>query len=91
MAVHPEFQHQGIGSELVRKGLERCGRLGHRIVIVVGHPSYYPRFGFISARSKGLEAPFPVPDEAFMVMEFVPGSLDGVSGTVVYSDPFNNV
>ena len=47
MAIHPEFQNRGIGSELVRQGLERCRKLGYKVVIVVGHPTYYPRFGFI--------------------------------------------
>ena len=53
MAVRPEFQRQGVGSELVRRGLERCRRLGHSIVIVLGHPNYYPRFGFSPAGAKG--------------------------------------
>ena len=67
MAVRPELQGRGIGSELVRRGLDACHRLQHGIVIVVGHPHYYPRFGFTPARPHGLEAPFPVPDDAFMV------------------------
>jgi putative acetyltransferase len=91
MAVHPEFQNQGFGSRLVREGLERCRNLGHKIIVVVGHPEFYPRFGFTSARAKGLEAPFPVPDEAFMVIELAVKALDGVSGTVVYSAPFIEV
>jgi putative acetyltransferase len=91
MAVHPEFQNQGIGSRLVMEGLERYRSLGHRIVVVLGHPKYYPRFGFTSARAKGLEAPFPVPDEAFMVAELVPGGLDTVSGMTVYPAPFEGV
>ncbi len=91
MAVHPEFQNQGIGSRLVREGLERCRSLGHKIVVVVGHPEFYPRFGFTPARAKGLEAPFPVPDEAFMVTELVPGALDGISGMIVYPAPFEGV
>jgi len=90
LAVRPELQNQGIGSELVRDGLEECRRLGHKTVVVVGHPEYYPRFGFSSARAKGLEAPFPVPDEAFMVLELVPGALDGVGGTVKYPPPFSD-
>ena len=90
MAVQPEFQKQGIGSKLVEKGLECCRRLGHQIVIVVGHPEYYPRFGFSSARARGLEAPFPVPDEAFMVIELTQGVLDGVSGMVVYPPAFSD-
>jgi putative acetyltransferase len=88
MAVHPDFQSQGIGSALVRKGLEICRDLGHVAVVVIGHPDYYPRFGFTSARSKGLEALFPVPDEAFLAIELMPGSLHGVKGSVVYPPAF---
>jgi putative acetyltransferase len=91
MAVHPEFQNRGIGSELVRQGLERCRKLGYKVVIVVGHPTYYPRFGFISARAKGLETPFPVPDEAFMVIELTPGALNGISGMIIYPPAFEEV
>ena len=91
MAVQPEFQKQGIGSQLVEKGLECCPRLGYEIVIVVGHPGYYPRFWFSSAKARGLGAPFPVPDEAFMVVELTQGVLDGVSGMVVYPAAFNEV
>lgn len=91
MAVLPEFQNQGIGSELVRYGLKECKRLGHKIVVVVGHPNYYPRFGFSSARAKGLESPFPVSDEVFMVLELVPGVLDRISGMVRYSKAFDEV
>lgn len=89
MAVRPEFQRRGIGSEMVRWGLEECRRLGHGIVIVVGHPTYYPRFGFTSARAKGLEAPFEVPGEAFMALELIPGATDGVGGTVKYPPAFD--
>jgi len=88
LAVRPEFQNQGIGSQLVRRGIERCRTLGHRIVVVVGHPTYYPRFGFSPARARGLEAPFPVPDEAFMVLELAPGALDGVAGMIRFPPPF---
>ena len=91
MAVRPEFQNQGIGSELVRKGLEECRRLGHKIIIVVGHPKYYPRFGFSPARAKGLELPFPAPDEAFMALELVPGALHGISGIVKYPPAFSEI
>ena len=91
MAVQPQFQRRGIGSQLVEKGLECCRTFGHQIVIVVGHPDYYPRFGFSSARTRGLEALFPVPDEAFMVIELAQGVLNGISGVVVYPAPFNEV
>jgi len=82
LAVMPAFQGQGIGSGLVTEGLKACKRLGFKAVVVVGHPDYYPRFGFSSARAKGLDAPFPVPDEAFMVQELVPGALDGIRGII---------
>jgi len=59
MAVLPEFQGCGIGSRLVREGLAACRRLGHRIVVVVGHPAYYPKFGFSPARAQGIDVPFP--------------------------------
>jgi putative acetyltransferase len=86
VAVLPEHQRRGIGAALIRYGLEECRRLGHRIVVVVGHPDYYPRFGFSSARAKGLEASFP--DPVFMVQALTPDALDGVCGTVEYPSPF---
>jgi putative acetyltransferase len=86
VAVLPECQNHGVGSALIRRGLEECRRFGHRIVVVVGHPNYYPRFGFSPARAKGLDAPFP--DRAFMVRELVPGALDGVCGRVEYPPAF---
>ena len=91
MAVHPEFQNQGIGSELIHQGLERSRNLGHKVVIVVGHPTYYTRFGFTSARVKGLEASFTVPDEAFMLIELSPDVLNDISGVVIYPPAFEGV
>jgi putative acetyltransferase len=88
MAVLPEFQNTGIGSQLVGIGLEKCQTLGHSIVIVIGHPEYYPRFGFVPARKMGLDLPFSVPDEAFMVCELVPATLDGIDGMVIFPPEF---
>jgi putative acetyltransferase len=59
---------------------------GERIVIVLGHPEYYPRFGFSTAKAKSLESPFP--PEAFMAMELSPGALEGVQGRVIYPPAF---
>jgi putative acetyltransferase len=56
MAVLPEYQRQGFGSQLVREGLKECLRIGHNIVVVLGHPEYYPRFGFTPAKPKGLRS-----------------------------------
>lgn len=89
LAVRSDLQNQGIGSELVRDSLERCRSLGHRIVVVIGHPTYYPRFGFSPARARGLEVPFPVSDEAFLALELVPGALDEIAGMVKYPPPFS--
>jgi putative acetyltransferase len=91
IGVRAECQRQGIGGQLIRSALERAIALGYRAVILVGHPTYYPRFGFTPARAYGLEAPFPVPDEVFMVLPLRPDGLDGVRGTVVYPPAFNEV
>lgn len=91
MAVLPEFQRQGIGSALVKRGLAEAGRAGHKIVIVVGHPEYYPRFGFVKAGEKGLKLPFEAPDEVFMALELAPGALEGVKGEIVYPRAFHEV
>jgi putative acetyltransferase len=86
LAVVPEFQNRGIGSALVRGGLHACRDQGQRIVIVLGHPCYYPRFGFSPGPAARLESPFSGP--SFMALELVPGALHGVSGKVVYPPPF---
>ena len=89
LAVTPELQRQGVGSQLVRRGLDVCRSNGHGIVILVGHPDYYPRFGFSPAGARGLETTLPVSDEAFMAIELVPGALDGIKGTVRYPPAFD--
>lgn len=66
-------------------------KLGHKIVILLGHPAYYSRFGFLPARVKGLEVPIPAPDEAFMALELIPGALDGINGMVIYPPEFMEV
>ena len=91
MAVLPEYQNQGIGSQLVRAGLKECQGVGHDIVVVLGHPNFYPRFGFAPASLKGLRSEYDVPDEVFMVTELVPGALGGRSGLVKYHSEFAKV
>jgi putative acetyltransferase len=86
MAVRPGRQRQGLGSALVRQGLEACRALGVEAVVVLGHPAYYPRFGFSAGMARHLEAPFSGP--AFMALELTPGVLDGVSGRVRYPPAF---
>jgi putative acetyltransferase len=90
MAVLPNHQRRGIGSKLIHAGLEQCRQAGHRIVIVVGHPSYYPRFGFSPELAAPLQSEYA--GEAFMALEFVSGALDGVTGEEVkYPPPFDAV
>jgi putative acetyltransferase len=91
MAVSPEMQNSGIGSKLVRRGLEECAKLGFDAVFVLGHAEYYPRFGFTTAKTKGFGCEYDVPDEVFMVIELKPDSLDGQSGTVRYRPEFAGV
>lgn len=86
MAVPPEFQRRNIGSELVRHGLAQLRQQGERIVIVLGHEHYYPRFGFSSERARRLASPFP--PEAFMALELAEGALDSVHGRVRYATAF---
>ena len=86
VAVLPEHQRKGIGGQLIARGLDLLRGQGERVVIVLGHPSYYPRFGFSTEKAALLEAPFP--REAFMAMELVDGSLAGLRGRVVYPPPF---
>ncbi len=89
LAVLPDYQRQGIGSLLIQHGLQECDRLGFKAIVVLGHPTYYPRFGFTPAKQKGLTCEFSVPDEAFMVLELESGALDRYTGTVKYRPAFN--
>jgi len=91
LAVLPANQNQGVGSELVRQGLGECRRLGHDVVVVLGHPNYYPRFGFKPASSKGIRCEYDVPDEVFMVTELKSDALAGRSGWVRYHSEFGKV
>ena len=90
MSVRPEAQRRGIGSELVKAGLETCRARGCQAVVVLGHPEYYPRFGFSSGMAQTLRSPFSG-SEAFMALELIPGALASVAGTVRYPDAFGLV
>jgi putative acetyltransferase len=91
MSVIPERQNQRIGSLLIEEGLRRCREDGHRFVVVLGHPGYYPRFGFVPASRFGIKSEYDVADEVFMVMELREGALRGCAGVVKYQPEFNEV
>lgn len=84
IAVLPEHQGQGIGAELVRTGMARLEELGCPFVIVLGHPGYYPRFGFEPASRHGIRCEWEVPDEVFLVSVLDEGAMEGVSGLARY-------
>jgi putative acetyltransferase len=86
MAVLPDHQRRRVGSQLIRHGLTTLRERGERIVIVLGHREYYPRFGFTPEKARSLASPFP--PEAFMAVELVDGALDGLRGTVKYPKAF---
>jgi putative acetyltransferase len=88
MAVLPTHQRNGVGTALVRESLEEARRRGHGAVLVLGHPEFYPRFGFTPASRFGITCPYPAPDEAFLAVELVPGALQNLSGMVQYRPEF---
>jgi putative acetyltransferase len=87
MAVLPEFQRNGIGSQLVQRGLAELRAARHELVIVLGHAEYYPRFGFVKASTYGIRSEYDVPDEVFMALELKPGVLRGRGGGVARYRP----
>ncbi len=90
MAVVPHRQRSGIGSALADAGLKECRLLGAVGVVVVGHPSFYPRFGFVAASRFGLTCEFEVPDDVFMAVEFVDRALSATGGKIRYHPAFSN-
>lgn len=91
MAVHPDWQRRGVGSALVRAGLDEARGLGYGVVIVLGHSEYYPRFGFVPASAFGISCPYPAPDEAFLIAELQPGAAGGFKGLVKYRPEFDSL
>ena len=86
-AVLPRYQRTGAGSAAIRAGLAAARGLGENLVLVLGHPEYYPRFGFVPASRYGIRPSFEVPDEAMMALVF-DGTLPVPAGTIAYPAPF---
>ncbi len=91
IAVLPDVQRCGVGATLVLASLGELSLAGHAIVVVLGHPEYYPRFGFVRASTHGIRWEQDAPDEAFMVLELTPGALAGRGGVVRYRPEFSTV
>ena len=92
LAIIPGFQKQGVGGKLIKHGLQHLTNTGVDLVFVLGHPGYYPRYGFIPAGVQGFDAPYPIPEKhanAWMVQELHPGVIDSVSGKVRCADMLN--
>jgi putative acetyltransferase len=91
MAVLPDYQRKGIGSELMKAAIEKCRELDHEIVVVLGHPEFYPRFGFVTSAPLGIQWQYDAPEEAFMVLELYENALRGRCRVVSYREEFNEL
>lgn len=91
LGVAPQYQKKGVGSELIRRGLESARRLGNDSVIVMGDPLYYGRFGFEAARTWNIVPPFKAPSDVFMGMELKEGAFGNRGGVVLYPREFDGV
>ncbi len=91
LAVLNKFQRQGVGAALMRHGLQGCREQGYEAIAVVGHPEYYPKFGFLPASQYRLRCQFDVPDDVFMALELQAGALQGIRGLVRYQPEFSEM
>jgi putative acetyltransferase len=91
MAVLPTHQRQGIGSRLVEAGTDRLARAGVPAIVVVGHPEFYPRFGFKPASQYGVRCEWPVPDDVFMMLVLDETRMAGVTGLAKYRSEFSTI
>ncbi len=91
MATLPEYQHQGIGAGLINTGLGTLTKNGCPFVVVLGHPTYYPRFGFEPASNFGIGCEWEIPDEVFMIHVFDKKLLTNIKGTALYREEFNEL
>ena len=88
VAVLPDYQRQGIGSQLVATGNRRLAEAGCPFVIVLGHAEFYPRFGFTPASALGITCEWEVPDDVFMVLVLDRAKCEGIAGRATYRSEF---
>jgi len=91
MAVLPIHQRNGVGTTLMHAGLEECEKLKFGAVVVLGHPGYYPRFGFVPSSHFNLSCEYEVPEDVFMAKELRAGYLLGAAGIITYHAAFGNL
>ncbi|MGF1727394.1 GNAT family N-acetyltransferase [Photobacterium nomapromontoriensis] len=91
LAVKAEYQRQGIGLALMEEAKLMLAEFGYPVVVVLGHSDYYPKVGFSRASDHGINCPWPVPEDAFMVLEVLPDTLSGRRGTIAYCPEFADV
>lgn len=89
VAVLPQFQRKGIGTKMILHGIDQCKQAGYGYIVLLGHPNYYPRFGFVPSVKYGIKCEYDAPPEAFMILELRSGALAGHSGTIKYPPEFN--
>ena len=89
MAVIPEFQKRGIGCQLIETGITGAKELNFRSIVVLGHPEYYPKFGFKKASEWNIRSPWSVPDEAWMALELEKGALKNHEGIVTFPPEYD--
>ena len=89
VSVKPELHGRGIGFTLIRRSLDRAGELGYTAVLIMGHPAYYQRFGFVPASKFNISLSDGTSPDAFMALELIPGALGRVGGTWVCCKAFN--
>jgi len=87
VAVLPAHQREGIGGALIRAGIDECDRLGYGFIVLLGHPEYYPRFGFKKASDYKLDNEYGA-DDAFMAYEIKKGSIPNDGGLIKYATEF---
>lgn len=91
MSVLPDFQRMGIGSRLIEEGIQKMQQMGFPFIVVLGHPNYYPRFGFLPASRFGVKCQWDVPEGVFMIMPLDQQRCESASGLARYRDEFTTV